>query len=63
MRWRIVPTRMAWTFGPSPATVEWIGVPHSGQNAISRFIVLTSRRIAEAPDEPESQKLSTLLMG
>ncbi len=33
------------------------------QNAISRFIVLASQRIAEAPDEPESQKLSTLLMG
>jgi hypothetical protein len=33
------------------------------QNAISRFIVLASRRIAEAPREPESQKLSTLLMG
>jgi hypothetical protein len=33
------------------------------QNAISRFIVLASQRIAEAPDEPGSQKLSTLLMG
>jgi hypothetical protein len=33
------------------------------QSAISRFIVLASQRIAEAPDEPESQKLSTLLMG
>jgi hypothetical protein len=33
------------------------------QNAISRFIVLASQRIAEAPNEPESQKLSTLLMG
>jgi hypothetical protein len=33
------------------------------QNAISRFIVLASKRIAEAPDEPESQKLSTLLVG
>jgi hypothetical protein len=33
------------------------------QNAIGRFIVLASRRIAEAPDEPESQQLSTLLMG
>jgi hypothetical protein len=34
-----------------------------GQNAISRFIVLASHRIAKAPDEPGSQKLSTLLMG
>ena len=33
------------------------------QNAISRFIVLASQRIAEEPDEPGSQKLSTLLMG
>ena len=33
------------------------------QNAISRFIVLASQRIAKAPDAPESQKLSTLLMG
>ena len=33
------------------------------QSAISHFIVLASQRIAEAPDEPESQKLSTLLMG
>jgi len=33
------------------------------QNAISRFIVLASRRIAEAPDEPESRKLSMLLLG
>jgi hypothetical protein len=33
------------------------------QNAISRFIVLASHRIAEAPDEPESQKLSMLLLG
>ncbi|MFN6952569.1 MAG: hypothetical protein ACK4NE_08275 [Albidovulum sp.] len=33
------------------------------QNAISRFIVLASQRIAEAPGEPESQKLSTMLMG
>ena len=33
------------------------------QNAISRFIVLASQRISEAPGEPESQKLSTLLMG
>jgi hypothetical protein len=31
------------------------------QNAISTFIVLTSRRIAEKPEEPGSQKLSTLL--
>jgi hypothetical protein len=33
------------------------------QNAISRFIVLASQRIAEAPDEPESRTLSSLLMG
>jgi hypothetical protein len=33
------------------------------QNAISRFIVLASRRIAEAPDQPESRKLSILLLG
>jgi hypothetical protein len=33
------------------------------QNAISRFIVLASQRIAEAPDESESRKLSMLLMG
>lgn len=33
------------------------------QNAISRFIVLASQRIAEAPDTPGSQKLSMLLMG
>lgn len=33
------------------------------QNAISRFIVLASQRIAAAPGGPESQKLSTLLMG
>ena len=32
-------------------------------NAISRFIVLASQRIAKAPDEPESRKLSMLLMG
>jgi hypothetical protein len=31
------------------------------QNAISTFIVLTSHRIAQAPDDPGSQKLSTLL--
>ena len=33
------------------------------QNAISRFIVLASHRIAEEPDEPGSRKLSTLLLG
>ena len=33
------------------------------QNAISRFIVLASQRIAEAPEEGESRKLSMLLMG
>ena len=33
------------------------------QNAISRFIVLASQRIAQRPDEPGSQKLSTLLLG
>lgn len=33
------------------------------QNAISRFIVLASHRMAEAPDEPGSRKLSMLLMG
>jgi len=33
------------------------------QNAISRFIVLTSQRIAQRPDESESRKLSTLLLG
>ena len=31
------------------------------QNAISQFIVLTSRRIAEHPSVPASQKLSLLL--
>jgi hypothetical protein len=31
------------------------------ENAISRFIVLASHRIAEAPDEPGSRKLSMLL--
>ncbi|MGE0039150.1 MAG: hypothetical protein AB7S93_26440 [Xanthobacteraceae bacterium] len=31
------------------------------QNAISTFIVLTSRRKAEKPEEPESQKLLMLL--
>jgi hypothetical protein len=33
------------------------------QNVISRFIVLASRRIADAPDESESRKLSVLLLG
>ena len=33
------------------------------QNAISRFIVLASQRMAQRPDEPGSQKLSTLLLG
>ena len=33
------------------------------QNAISRFIVLASERVAHRPDEPGSQKLSTLLLG
>lgn len=33
------------------------------QNAIGRFIVLASQRIAEAPNTPGSQKLSMLLMG
>lgn len=33
------------------------------QNAISRFIVLASERIAEQPDAPESQKFSMLLLG
>jgi hypothetical protein len=31
------------------------------QNAISVFIVKTSERIAQHPDEPESQRLSILL--
>lgn len=31
------------------------------QNAISVFIVKTSERISEHPDEPESQRLSILL--
>ena len=31
------------------------------QNAISTFIVKTSERIRECPDEPESQRLSILL--
>jgi hypothetical protein len=33
------------------------------QNAISRFIVLASERIAERPDESGSRKLSMLLLG
>jgi hypothetical protein len=33
------------------------------QNVISRFIVLASDRVTEAPGAPESQKLSMLLMG
>jgi hypothetical protein len=33
------------------------------QNAISVFIAETSQRLAERPNEPESQKLSMLLMG
>ena len=32
------------------------------QNAISRFIVLASERMAEEPDAPESRRLSTLLL-
>lgn len=32
------------------------------QNAISTFIVLASHRIAEAPDQSGSQKLSHLLL-
>jgi hypothetical protein len=32
------------------------------QNAISTFIVKASQRIAQYPDEPGSQKLSTLLL-
>jgi hypothetical protein len=32
------------------------------QNAISAFIVKASRRIADRPDEPGSQKLSMLLL-
>ena len=31
------------------------------QNAISVFIVETSKRIAQRPDEPESRRLSILL--
>jgi hypothetical protein len=33
------------------------------QNAISVFIVKTSERIAQRPDEPGSRKLSMLLLG
>ena len=33
------------------------------ETAISRFIVLASQRMAERPGEPESQKLSMLLLG
>jgi hypothetical protein len=33
------------------------------QNAISRFIVITSQRIMQHPDDPASQRFSTLLMG
>jgi hypothetical protein len=33
------------------------------QNAISRFIVLASQRIADRPDESGSRKLSMLLLG
>jgi hypothetical protein len=33
------------------------------QNAISIFIVKTSQRIAQHPEEPGSRKLSTLLLG
>ena len=33
------------------------------QNAISRFIVLASQRMAQEPNSSESQKLSTLLLG
>jgi hypothetical protein len=33
------------------------------QNAISRFIVLASHRVTQAPDDSESRKLSMLLMG
>ena len=32
------------------------------QNAIDRFVVLASRRMAEAPGKPESRKLSNLLL-
>jgi hypothetical protein len=33
------------------------------QNAISRFIVLTSQRIAERPDDSVSRRFSTPLLG
>ena len=33
------------------------------QNAISRFIVLASQRMAQEPESPQSQKFSTLLLG
>lgn len=33
------------------------------QTAISRFIVLTSQRIAERPDDSVSRRFSTLLLG
>lgn len=33
------------------------------QNAISRFIVLTSQRIVQRPDDTASQRFSTLLLG
>jgi len=33
------------------------------QNAISRFIVLTSQRIAERPNDCVSRRFSTLLLG
>ena len=33
------------------------------QNAISRFIVLASQRMAQEPDSPESRKFSMLLLG
>ena len=33
------------------------------QNAISRFIVLTSHRIAQRPEESGSRRFSTLLLG
>lgn len=33
------------------------------QNAIDRFIVLASQRVAEVRDAPGSQRLSMLLMG
>lgn len=33
------------------------------QNAISRFIVLTTQRIADRPDDAVSRRFSTLLLG